>query len=161
MMYDGKWLQRMMGLAEYVASWSKDPSTKVGCVIADGKFIVSVGYNGFPKRVKDTNERYSVKSEKYPRIVHAEMNAILSSNVSLSGCSAFVTAPCCASCAAALIQKDISHVYMLLPSEDFMDRWKESLSFSMSMFDEAGVCIHTVRKNALGFYSLAGRRCLE
>lgn len=29
-----KWDERLLGLAEYVSNWSKDPSTKVGAVIA-------------------------------------------------------------------------------------------------------------------------------
>lgn len=41
-----KWHSRFMEMANLVASWSKDPSTKVGAVIVDDKRrIVSVGYN--------------------------------------------------------------------------------------------------------------------
>ena len=49
-----KWDKRFLELAKLVGSWSKDPSTKVGAVIVDcNNRIISVGYNGFPKGVKD------------------------------------------------------------------------------------------------------------
>ena len=44
-----KWKLRFLGLSEYIAQWSKDPSTKVGAVIVrPDKSIVSMGFNGFP-----------------------------------------------------------------------------------------------------------------
>src|SRR5699024_9380544 len=47
-----KWDARYMGLAYLVASWSKDPSTKVGCILVDQKNrFISSGYNGFAMRV--------------------------------------------------------------------------------------------------------------
>ena len=45
------WNQRFIELAEHVATWSKDPSTKVGAVIVDfDKRIISIGFNGYPKK---------------------------------------------------------------------------------------------------------------
>lgn len=43
-----KWDKRFLELAAFIAEWSKDPSTKCGAVITDGKQIVSQGFNGFP-----------------------------------------------------------------------------------------------------------------
>ena len=43
-----KWDRRFMDMARLVASWSKDPSSQVGAVITRGKFVISVGFNGFP-----------------------------------------------------------------------------------------------------------------
>lgn len=41
------WDDRFMHLALLVATWSKDPSTKVGaCIVDQRKRIVSVGFNG-------------------------------------------------------------------------------------------------------------------
>jgi dCMP deaminase len=48
-----KWDRRWLELAQHVSSWSKDPSTKVGSVIAQGKQLVSLGYNGFPASCED------------------------------------------------------------------------------------------------------------
>ena len=48
------WDLRFLDLAKLVSTWSQDPSTKVGAVIADSdNRIVSIGYNGFPKGIKD------------------------------------------------------------------------------------------------------------
>jgi deoxycytidylate deaminase len=41
-----KWDRRFLELARHVAAWSKDPSTQVGAVVAEGKRVVSLGYNG-------------------------------------------------------------------------------------------------------------------
>ena len=54
-----KWSDRFLALAEHIAEWSQDPSTKVGAVIVDSqKRVVSMGYNGFPRGIKDLPERY-------------------------------------------------------------------------------------------------------
>jgi len=49
-----KWHKRYVNLAEYIAQWSKDPSTKTGSVIVrPDNTIASVGYNGFPRGIED------------------------------------------------------------------------------------------------------------
>ena len=51
-----KWQKRFFDLAQLVATWSKDPSSQVGAVIVDDKKrIVSVGFNGLPIGVADTD----------------------------------------------------------------------------------------------------------
>ena len=68
-----KWQRRFFDLARLVATWSKDPSSQVGAVIVDDKKrIVSVGFNGLPMGVEDTDERLNVRELKYELIVHAE-----------------------------------------------------------------------------------------
>ena len=47
------WDKRFLDLAEYISSWSKDTSSKVGAVIVHNKRIVSTGYNGFPEGYDD------------------------------------------------------------------------------------------------------------
>ena len=72
-----RWMFRLMELAELVASWSKDPNTKVGAVIADWDFRVhGIGYNGFPAGVADDDRRLSDREAKHACTVHAEINAI-------------------------------------------------------------------------------------
>ena len=101
-----KWNQRFLNLAKHVSSWSKDPSTKVGAVIADPetKIVVGMGYNGFPRFVDDTEERYNDRPTKYKFVVHAELNAILNSNKSVRGCEIYIYPTlmkpnCCPECA--------------------------------------------------------------
>jgi dCMP deaminase len=131
----------MMGLAENISSWSKDPSSQVGCVIArpDGT-IASVGYNGLPRDVDDTVERLSDRAVKYSMTVHAEANAIVHAHQRLDGCTAYTFPfPPCAPCAALLIQAGISRVVSPAPHFGATVRWGDSFMLAMEMFNEAAV----------------------
>ena len=73
-----KWDQRFLDLAAHIAGWSKDPSTKVGCVVVgEDREIRSTGFNGFPRGISDDNDRLTDREKKYPLICHAEENAIM------------------------------------------------------------------------------------
>jgi dCMP deaminase len=132
-------------MAAHVAKLSKDPSTKVGAVIFDPKRrIVSAGYNGFARGVKDTPERLSNRDIKYRMVLHAEKNAILFATAPLDGCTIAVTHPCCAQCAAQVIQSGIKHVLWPRPTQDFMTRWCDDYELTMLQFSEAGVTVEEV-----------------
>lgn len=74
------WDDRFLELATVISSWSKDPSTQVGAVIVDDdNRVISIGYNGFPKGIKD-DHRLSNRDLKYEMVVHAEANALLFAN---------------------------------------------------------------------------------
>lgn len=129
-----------IGMAEHVAKLSKDPSTKVGAVIFDSKRrIVSAGYNGFARGVEDTAERLENRDVKYRLVLHAEKNAILFATAPLEGCTIVVTHPCCAQCAAQVIQAGIKNVVWPVPDEAFVARWQDDLALTMAQFKEAGV----------------------
>jgi hypothetical protein len=87
-----KWELRFLELAHHVATWSRDPSTKVGCVIVDQRNrVLGMGYNGFPRGVLDLPERYADRPTKLSLTVHSEPNAILNSSGELDGASLFCT----------------------------------------------------------------------
>ena len=69
-----KWDLRFIELAEFIAQWSKDPSTKTGAVITRGVRVVSLRYNGFPQRIADSDERLNNRDLKYKIIIHCERN---------------------------------------------------------------------------------------
>ena len=71
------WDIRFMRMAHEVASWSKDPSTKVGCVLVKDRKIISMGYNGFPRLIEDDLNRLIDREVKYEMTVHAEQNAVI------------------------------------------------------------------------------------
>jgi len=125
-------------MAKVVASWSKDPSTQCGAVIvnADNE-IVSVGFNGFPKGIADTEPRLNNRELKYAITLHAERNAILFAKQSLKDCTLY-TFPmqCCSECAAMAIQSGIKHHVSLSYQPD---RWQKSFELANEMFDEAQV----------------------
>lgn len=106
-----KWDLRFLDLARHVSAWSKDPSTKVGVVIADPMFrVVSLGFNGFPRGMAD-DDRLHDREEKYARIIHGDENAILFANQSLEGCTMYTwPQPPCAHCSALIVQVGISRV---------------------------------------------------
>jgi dCMP deaminase len=142
-----KWSRRYLDVAKEVATWSKDPSKKIGAIaVGDKGQILSQGYNGFPRGVKDTDNRYNVREEKYKYVVHGEMNCIYNacnSGVSLNGATLYVTGlPVCSECAKGIIQVGISKVVMEYP-KDIPDNWKESMILTQQMFLEAGVVCTT------------------
>ena len=66
------WDRKFLSAAALVASWSKDPSTKVGCIITDDDHNqLAGGFNGFPRGVSD-NERLHDRETKLKIVVHAE-----------------------------------------------------------------------------------------
>ena len=140
------WDQRFVHLAECVAQWSKDPSTKVGAVIVrPDKTIASMGFNGFPRGTSDDVGLYEDRQEKYARIVHAELNAILFARERLDGYTIYNwREPTCAACAGAVIQAGITRVVSPPPTEDFLSRWSASLDSAFAMYREAGVAVDYV-----------------
>ncbi len=110
-----KWDNRYLSLAKEVATWSKDPSTQVGAVtVGAKKEVLSQGFNGFPRGIKDTDERYNHRETKYKFVVHAEMNAIYNatySGTSLDGATLYIYGlPICSECAKGIIQVGIKKV---------------------------------------------------
>jgi len=135
-----KWHNRFLDLASHVAQWSKDPSTKVGCVIVnDDRQVVGMGYNGFPRGVADGKDRYEDRSIKYPMVVHAEANAILNAVGSTRDCFAYVTHPPCAGCMGLLIQAGVRSIITHRPDEGLAERFRESFAITDTMAREARV----------------------
>lgn len=134
----GKWDRRFLALANHIRTWSRDPSTQVGAVIVrPDRTIASVGFNGFPRGTSDDPALYADREVKYQRVVHAEINAILSAREPLSGYCLYV-APLhpCSQCAAAIIQSGIKRVVAQTSNRaDWADRFK----MAKQLFDEAGV----------------------
>jgi dCMP deaminase len=136
-----KWAERFYQMAELVASWSKDPSTQVGAVIAKNNRIVSVGFNGYPHGISDS-ANIDDREMKYLKTLHAEENAILFAKRDLDGCDIYVTHFPCPNCAAKIIQTGISTVHCPEQSQDFISRWGDKVKVSQDMFDQAGVNVN-------------------
>ena len=138
-----KWDIRYLSLADEVAQWSKDPSTKIGAIAVGKKGqVLSQGYNGFPRGIEDKVEYYKDRETKYKYVVHAEMNVIYNASyngVCLNGSTLYVHGlPVCSDCAKGVIQVGIKRVVMRKPVE-LPSHWKESCIRTKSMFEEAGV----------------------
>ena len=136
------WDERFLELAKQIASWSKDPSTQVGCVVVGpDREIRSTGFNGLPRGIEDSEDRLNNREIKYPMICHAEENAIMHAariGISLKDCTAYVTWPPCTRCARSLIQAGVSEI--IYPKGiDIPDRWIQDFDLSLNMFKEAAV----------------------
>jgi dCMP deaminase len=142
-----KWNQKYMSLAREISTWSKDPSRAIGAVAVSPKGqVLATGYNGFPRGMFDSPERYDDRSVKYKYIVHAEMNCIYNATyngVSLDGASLYVWGlPPCSECAKGIIQVGIRTLYW--NSSDIPEKWLLSLQTTKEMFDEVGIGLHFV-----------------
>jgi len=153
---NSKWDNRFMKLAREISTWSKDPSSKIGAVIVDDdRRILATGYNGFPRGIEDTEERLNDREQKYPRIVHAESNALLSalySGVSVKGATLYVWGlPICSECTKLVIQSGIKRVVVTYP-EYAPEKWQHVWNdLSKPMFLETGTSITYINEKHRGF----------
>lgn len=135
------WNQRFFNLALHVAEWSKDPSTKVGAVITnDKKQVLSHGYNGFPRGIDDSKERYADRPTKLRLVCHAERNALDNALFDVEGATLYSTLFPCTECTKGIIQRGISTVV----TKDWRtssNRAADTFAFETSeqMLSEAGV----------------------
>ena len=138
-----KWADRFLALAEHIAEWSYDPSTKVGAVIVDNKHrVLSMGYNGFPRGVRDLSRRYADKETKHLYVCHAERNALDNAPMSVEGCTMYVALLPCNECAKSIIQNGITKVITYKPDREDKFNW----DVTRTMFREAGVTLYEIPK---------------
>ena len=140
------WDKRFLKLAKHISEWSKDPSTKVGCVVVGpDRELRSTGFNGLPRGIEDNEERLNNREIKYPLICHAEENAIMHAariGISLKDCTAYVTWPPCTRCARSLIQAGISTI--VYPENiEIPERWMDDFNLSLNMLKEAKISLKT------------------
>ena len=135
------WTNHFLEMAHLVASKSKDPNTKVGCVIVtEDKVVAATGYNGLPRGVEDKPERME-RPAKYLWTSHAEENAVAQAarvGMPLKGGVAYVTHTPCSRCARTLIQAGVTTVIVDNGSTSMP---KEEFEVAMLMFNEAGVML--------------------
>jgi dCMP deaminase len=149
------WDQKFLQLAFNIAEWSKDRSTKVGCVIVGPNHeILTTGYNGMCRGVNDYLECRHERPAKYMWFEHAERNAIFNAarvGIPLDGsilyCASAMSGPPCVDCCRALIQSGVTRVVGSIGDDDpnkWNERWKDSMKVSVEMFKECGIVFHTV-----------------
>lgn len=139
---------RYMRLAREFSTWSKDPSTRLGAVAIseENKIVLSQGYNGFPRGIKDDYRLY-IRKLKYNHIVHAEMNVIYNAyqnGISLKGSTLYVFGlPVCLDCANAIIQVAFKRIVICDIKND--DRWNKSFQVTLNKFKEAGILVDFIK----------------
>lgn len=139
------WDRRFMQVAQLVSSWSKDPSTKVGSVLVRDKRIVATGYNGFPPGIAD-DDRLQNREAKYPRVVHAETNAILQAGHASRGATLYMYFPHggapCSNCAKHAITAGVARV--VFKAGAATSSWAADQALAREMLEEAGVQVTEV-----------------
>lgn len=151
-----KWDLHSLRRAQLELTMSKDPSTQVGAVVIGGdREVLSTGFNGFPRGIKDSVARLSDRELKHKLIVHAEMNTILNAalnGVSLRGGTLYWLARTrnvkgdygwwggcpCSRCMAHLIQAGIRRIVSI--SERYPGSvWDEDMKLAHEMRDEVRI----------------------
>lgn len=142
-MLSEKWDLRFMEMAELVATWSRDPGTKVGCVLVDERRIISTGYNGLPQGIADLSDRLTDREWKLNVTVHAEVNAIINAGkhgARTEHSTLYTTFPPCSNCSSSIIQAGVSRV--VTKSYDSAPiRWADNFLLGKSLLGEAGIHI--------------------
>ena len=134
-----KWDMRFLSLASLVASWSKNPRTKVGAVIVDKQHrVISLGYNGYPFNIEDTIVSAD-REEKLLKVIHAEENALLFRDSSVIGCKIYITHPPCPNCTSKILQVGISEIITIEASKEHLDKWGDKHKITLSMINEANI----------------------
>ncbi|WP_342258963.1 dCMP deaminase family protein [Spiroplasma endosymbiont of Dioctria linearis] len=128
------WDTYFLAMVQLNAMRSKDPTTQVGCVIVnDLKQVVSTGYNGLPRGLNDDNYPWErdgkLEETKYPYIVHAELNAILSSKESVRGCEMYTSLFPCNECTKSIIQSGIKKI--TYSSDKYEDKIENKIAKKM------------------------------
>lgn len=139
-MFNDSWKDYFLAEAEMKSTRSKDPSTKTGAIIVrPDKTVCSVGYNGFPKSMPDYTQYYEDREEKYSRIIHCEMNALLHAYEKVEGYTLFTwpLAPC-DRCVVHHIQAGILlYVFPRCP-EELESRWAAKITRSKHYIEQCG-----------------------
>lgn len=141
-MSSANWDRRFIELAAHVATWSKDRSRKIGCVlVGPHRDVRAIGYNGFPRGVDDEIEARHERPAKYLWTEHAERNAIYNAarvGVPLAGCTAYMPWYPCMDCARAIVQCGIATVVVVMPDWDD-PKYGADFRAAQRLFDEAGI----------------------
>lgn len=136
-----KWDNRWLGLAEFVASFSKDPSNKVGAVIVrPDQTLASIGFNGFPRVMPDNADWLHDRAKKYPRTIHAELNAREVCPERPIGYTLYVwpVLPC-DRCATHVAQSGITRVVAPICPPHWLERWGPALEEAHQIFRDCGI----------------------
>ena len=134
--------------------FSKDTKRKVGCIILEDESLIqlSSGYNGLPRKLKETKKRWLKENKDY-YVIHAETNAIIqasrtNTNIknSIMVCNRFP----CHNCCMNLIQAGIKLLITVEPEwNNLSKKWKKSFYASKEMLDELKIEIMFFKESEL------------
>jgi len=137
------WDDYFMTMVYLVAMRSKDDSTHIGAVVVDPKNrVVSLGYNSFPRGIRDDVPERQERPEKYFWFEHGERNAIYNARRDLEGCKMYTNGIPCMDCSRAVVQAGLVHVTVDKRWHDTnYNQWKEHAERALILFKEAGITV--------------------
>lgn len=109
MKYDNMYMR----LAQLVATESKCPRAKVGCIILAESGMLAPGFNG---HASGGPNEWEFTTESNPEVIHAEMNSMgkmLEQGVSAKGATVYVTLSPCLECGKLLVRAKVKRVVYL------------------------------------------------
>jgi len=143
-----------MEMAYCIAQLSKDESTHVGAIVVGPDHEVrSVGYNSFPRGIRDDVPQRQKRPLKYLYFAHAEANAVFNASrvgIPLNGCRLYTNGTPCDKCAQAIIGAGIKEVIIDLDWEEKFAQlgiveWEQSMLAAKEMFIEARIKLWAIR----------------
>lgn len=137
-----KWDDRWLEMAKLVSTWSKDPRFKIGAIIVKDRQLLSIGYNGFPREITDSDERLNDRESKRLFTIHAEKNAIYNAvhnGVKLTNATVYVYGlPTCSECMKGIMQSGITRVVSIF-DKNAEPKYVESSKSSKQLAELGGV----------------------
>lgn len=131
----------------YAEIFSKDPSTKVGAVLADSVDFTQLtqGYNGMPRGIDESIPERQQRPLKYAFYEHAERNALYNlARPLLKGSIAVSSTALSLSCARALMSVGVSAV--VVPQPEAQDA---EMALASALFKETGIEVHVFSEEGL------------
>lgn len=128
---------KYLRMAKLLSYYSKDPSTKTGAVLVVKGEAVGWGYNQFPHGMKDIY--YENREEKYSRIVHCEINAMIKAASPIREATLY-TWPflSCERCCVQMLAAGVIRFVAPEPTEDQLSRWGTALNKTKNYCKELG-----------------------
>jgi len=103
------WNHYFLSIAQETAKRSPDAQTQCGCVFVKNNRILGTGYNGYAAGINDTYIS-NVRPEKYPWMIHAEINCILNSKKK-KNIIAYITGLPCFPCLNTMYAFGVRSIY--------------------------------------------------
>lgn len=138
------WNTYFLLLAKLISLKSPDTQTKHGTVIVKDKRILGCGFNGYPAGLKYDFKIPVVRPDKYPWMIHSEVNAVSNCVLRPEGGTAYVTGEPCNNCLLTLWQNGVrlvrhidSHGSYLIDEKErkFRDEFLWQSEMKLEKFD--------------------------
>lgn len=142
--------EAFMRQAYITAARSKD-TTKIGSILVQSGSVIASGYNGHPRKVVDSEERYKNRELKYRFVVHSELNCILQTarlGLRAEGSILFTMTHPCVDCAKAIAQINCAEVVVHKQFGELIhtEEWIKSIQFAKLIFNEVEIPVREYDK---------------